>query len=119
MRNRSIMRHLRLWQWLLLVVAFLVWYVLTSPTLLPAFYFDSPDKAAFFFGEPQKVLLQIWQWFAGGEIYLHLGVTLLETVLAFVIGTVFGWRWDCGWRSRRARARCSIRTSRRPTRCLA
>ncbi|MBN4665060.1 ABC transporter permease [Pandoraea nosoerga] len=90
MRNRSIMRHLRLWQWLLLVVAFLVWYVLTSPTLLPAFYFDSPDKAAFFFGEPQKVLLQIWQWFASGEIYLHLGVTLLETVLAFAIGTVAG-----------------------------
>lgn len=84
------MRHLRLWQWLLLVVAFLVWYALTSPTLLPAFYFDSPDKAAFFFGEPQKVLLQVWQWFASGEIYLHLGVTLLETVLAFAIGTVFG-----------------------------
>ncbi|WP_353191776.1 ABC transporter permease [Pandoraea pnomenusa] len=90
MRNLSVMRHLRLWQWLLLVAGFLVWYVLTSPTVLPAFYFDSPDKAAFFFGEPQKVLLQIWQWFASGEIYLHLGVTLLETVLAFVIGTVFG-----------------------------
>lgn len=90
MRNRSLFQHVRLWQWLLLVVCFLVWYVLTSPTLLPPFYFDTPDQAAFFFGEPQKVLWQIWQWFAGGDIYIHLGVTLIETLLAFAIGTVLG-----------------------------
>ncbi|WP_174364120.1 ABC transporter permease subunit [uncultured Caballeronia sp.] len=82
--------NLVVWQWLLLVLCFLLWYVLTSPTLLPAFYFDDSSKAAFFFGEPQKVLLRIWQWFTTGEIYVHLWVTLIETVLAFVIGTVMG-----------------------------
>jgi ABC-type nitrate/sulfonate/bicarbonate transport system, permease component len=76
-------------QWLLLVLCFVLWYVLTSPTLLPPFYFDDPNKAAFFFGEPQKVLQRIWEWFTGGEIYLHLWITLVETVLAFVLGT----RW--------------------------
>jgi NitT/TauT family transport system permease protein len=64
--------------------------VLTSPTLLPPIYFDNADKAAFFFGEPQKVLLRIWEWFSSGSIYEHLGVTLAETMLAFAIGTVLG-----------------------------
>lgn len=82
--------NLVLWQWLVLALCFALWYVLTSPTLLPAFYFDDSSKAAFFFGEPQKVLLRIWQWFTTGEIYVHLWVTLIETVLAFVIGTVLG-----------------------------
>jgi NitT/TauT family transport system permease protein len=82
--------NLVLWQWLLLVMCFVLWYALTSPTLLPAFYFDDNSKAAFFFGEPQKVLLRIWEWFTTGEIYVHLWVTLIETVLAFVIGTVLG-----------------------------
>src|SRR5258706_5008705 len=82
--------NLVIWQWLLLVLSFLLWYGLTSQTLLPAFYFDDPNKAAFFFGEPQKVLARIWEWFTSGEIYLHLWITLIETVLAFAFGTIFG-----------------------------
>jgi NitT/TauT family transport system permease protein len=82
--------NLIVWQWLLLVACFALWYVFTSPTLLPPIYFDDPNKAAFFFGEPQKVLVRIWEWFTTGEIYVHLWVTLVETVLAFVIGTVTG-----------------------------
>ncbi|SDC35396.1 NitT/TauT family transport system permease protein [Paraburkholderia lycopersici] len=82
--------NLVVWQWLLLVACFALWYVFTSPTLLPPVYFDDPNKAAFFFGEPQKVLVRIWEWFATGEIWLHLWVTLVETVLAFAIGTITG-----------------------------
>jgi NitT/TauT family transport system permease protein len=83
-------RTLRLYQALLLFVVFAVWHVLTSPTLLPPIYFDDANKAAFFFGEPLKVLSRLWGWFASGEIWAHLWVTLVETMLAFVIGTVFG-----------------------------
>ena len=83
-------RNLRAYQALVLVVVFAAWYVLTSPTLLPPIYFDDANKAAFFFGEPQKVLGRIWGWFASGEIYRHLWVTLIETLLAFAIGTVCG-----------------------------
>ena len=83
-------RNIRAYQLLVLALVFAVWYVLTSPTLLPPFYFDNPHKAAFFFGEPQKVLGRIWAWFVSGEIYRHLWVTLVETLLAFAIGTVFG-----------------------------
>jgi NitT/TauT family transport system permease protein len=90
MRNSSSRRLLGLWQFLLFAGFMLVWYAGTSPTLLPPIYFDDPHKAAFFFGEPLKVVERTWDWFASGTIYPHLGVTLLETLLAFVIGTVFG-----------------------------
>ena len=83
-------RNLRLYQVLMLVLAFIVWHVLASPTLLPPLYFDDAGKAAFFFGEPLQVFGRLWNWFASGEIYAHLWVTLLETLLAFVIGTVSG-----------------------------
>jgi len=90
MRNSSSTSWLRLWQVLLFVVFLAFWYVATSPTLLPPIYFDDPNKAAFFFGEPVKVFQRIWDWFASGTIYAHLWVTLLETALAFAIGTAFG-----------------------------
>jgi NitT/TauT family transport system permease protein len=83
-------RTLRIWQLGLFAGLLLAWYVLTSPTLLPPLYFDDPNKAAFFFGEPLKVMLRIWDWFSSGFIYPHLWVTLLETALAFVIGTLLG-----------------------------
>src|SRR5829696_1955337 len=81
---------LRFWQVALFAALLLFWYVATSPTLLPPMYFDNPHKAAFFFGEPLEVLERIWVWFSSGSIYPHLWVTLLETALAFVIGTVLG-----------------------------
>src|SRR3954470_21296099 len=83
-------RALRLWQLGLFALVLLAWYIATSPTLLPPIYFDDPHKAAFFFGEPLGVLGRTWDWFASGSIYPHLWVTLLETVLAFVIGTALG-----------------------------
>src|SRR5262245_6788162 len=82
--------RLRFWQGFLLGILFVLWYVLTSPTLLPPIYFAEPNQAAFFFGEPLKVAERLWQWFVSGEIYVHLWVTLVETLLAFAIGTVFG-----------------------------
>src|SRR6058998_1877209 len=83
-------RALRFWQVALFLAFLAFWHVATSPTLLPPFYFDNPHKAAFFFGEPLKVLARTWDWFSSGTIYPHLWVTLVETVLAFVIGTVLG-----------------------------
>jgi NitT/TauT family transport system permease protein len=84
-------KYLRVWQVLLLVAIFAVWQLLTQPDLLPPFWWkDNPDRAAFFFGEPVRMFAVIWQWFTEGTIYLHLWVTLEETVLAFVIGSVLG-----------------------------
>lgn len=91
--------NLRFWQALVLVVFFALWHAATRD-----------PQTAFFFGEPIKVMLRIWQWFTFGsgsldvgfgdstwftlrfpaDIYAHLLVTLTETLLAFVIGTSLG-----------------------------
>jgi len=84
-------KNLRIWQIGLLVVIFVVWHVVTKPGLIPPIVFENDQQAAFFFGEPLKIFSRIWAWFVGnGDIYQHLWVTLLETVLAFGIGTVLG-----------------------------
>ncbi|MBL8302863.1 MAG: ABC transporter permease, partial [Ideonella sp.] len=84
-------RHLRLWQLVLLAAVFGLWHVLTAPGLIPPFLFDNDRQAAFFFGEPLKVGSRIVAWFfTQADIYEHLAVTLVETVLAFGIGTVLG-----------------------------
>ena len=83
--------NLRLWQVALLVAIFLVWHLLTTPGLVPVFVFENDRQAAFFFGEPLKIFGRIWAWFVtNADIYQHLWVTLLETVLAFAIGTALG-----------------------------
>jgi NitT/TauT family transport system permease protein len=82
--------RLALYHLLLLGGVFGFWYVMTEPGLIPLFYFEDPTRAKFFFGQPQEVAKRIWTWFVGGSIYLHLGVTLIETLLAFAIGTLMG-----------------------------
>ncbi|MCM2252631.1 MAG: ABC transporter permease, partial [Ramlibacter sp.] len=88
-------RNLRAWQLGVLIVFLLAWQLVSRN-----------PQYAFFLGEPVKVAGRIWSWFmplAIGEnwlfpeglpgradIYLHLGVTLLETGLAFAFGTVLG-----------------------------
>src|SRR5260221_1330908 len=83
-------RPLRFWQFALFAAILVFWHVAASPALLPPFYFDNPNKAAFFFGEPLRVLERVWIWFSSGSIYPHLWVTLIETLLDFAIGTVLG-----------------------------
>jgi len=85
------MKHLRLWQLALLVIIFVLWHVLTTPGLVPPLFFADDRQAAFFFGEPLKIFARIWAWFVGdADIYQHLWVTLIETVLAFAFGAAAG-----------------------------
>lgn len=88
-------RNARWWQLGLLVVILVAWHIASRD-----------DQVAFFLGEPIKVAGRVWSWFlpidvpsnalfpdglrGNGDIYIHLGTTLLETALAFVIGTVLG-----------------------------
>ena len=88
--RRSARWRVRAGQWGLLVAVFVFWWLMTKPGLVPPFFFENDSQAAFFFGEPDQIFLRIWEWFARGEIYRHLFVTLYETLMAFVIGTVSG-----------------------------
>ena len=88
---RKIVFRLRAWQIGLLAMIFVFWHVMTKPGLVPALVFDNDAQAAFFFGEPLEIFARIWEWFVtNADIYVHLWTTLVETVLAFVIGTVTG-----------------------------
>jgi NitT/TauT family transport system permease protein len=87
--------NLRAWQVGVLVIVMVLWQAVSRD-----------DQMAFFVGEPIKVAGRIWSWFipveiapnllfpdglsGRADIYRHLGVTLLETVLAFGIGTLLG-----------------------------
>ena len=83
--------NLRLWQGGLLLALLAFWHLMTAPGLLPNFMFENDRQAAFFFGEPVVIFGRIWNWFVvAADIYRHLGVTLLETALAFAIGTALG-----------------------------
>ncbi|MCG5235926.1 ABC transporter permease [Xanthobacter oligotrophicus] len=60
---------------------------LSIPALSPKpFYPLDP----FFFSTPLAVFERTWRDFATGVIWYHLGVTLLETTLAFIIGAAGG-----------------------------
>jgi NitT/TauT family transport system permease protein len=84
-------RNLRAWQLAVLLLVFVAWHVLTTPGLVPPFLFADDRQAAFFFGEPLKIFARIWAWFVtGADIYRHLWITLVETLLAFAIGTALG-----------------------------
>lgn len=88
--HRNARLRVRAGQWGLLAAVFLFWWLMTKPGLVPPFFFENDSQAAFFFGEPDQIFLRIWEWFAGGEIYRHLFVTLYETLMAFAIGTASG-----------------------------
>ncbi len=84
-------KNLLAWQIGVLFAVFALWHVLTKPGLIPPVFFDNDRQAAFFFGEPVKIFERVWIWFfVARDIYGHLWVTLLETVLAFAIGTLAG-----------------------------
>jgi NitT/TauT family transport system permease protein len=72
-------------QLLVAVVAIGLWHVLTSVPI-----FGVKLLPPFFFSTPADVALRIVKWFAEGTIWRHLGITLLEAMLAFVIGSVGG-----------------------------
>jgi NitT/TauT family transport system permease protein len=91
MSRRPGAAQIRVWQLGLLVILFVVWHVLTQPGLIPPFVFDNDSQAAFFFGQPLVIFGRVWRWFVtDADIYRHLAVTLVETVLAFGFGAVFG-----------------------------
>src|SRR6516165_191522 len=85
--RRSSRARLGLYHLLLLGAVFAVWYALTTPGLVSE---DFAKNTAFFFGKPIQVLQVVWEWFVSGKIYPHLAVTLVETLLAFIVGSVLG-----------------------------
>ncbi|MDI3468486.1 MAG: Hydroxymethylpyrimidine ABC transporter, transmembrane component [Pseudolabrys sp.] len=72
-------------QVLVTVVSIGAWYVLTTYPV-----FGHILLPPFFFSTPVDVVKQIVAWFVSGVIWKHLWVTLWESILAFVIGSIGG-----------------------------
>jgi NitT/TauT family transport system permease protein len=72
-------------QLLVALAAVLLWQLFTTvpiggAKLLPPFFFSTPSDVA----------ARIVKWFVEGTIWKHLWITLVESVLAFIIGSVAG-----------------------------
>lgn len=72
-------------QVLVLIVFLAIWHVVSTTSL-----FGDIKTTQFFFSTPGEVLARTWKQLTGADIYWHLGITLTETVLAFVIGSAAG-----------------------------
>ena len=67
-------------QILLLVAIIGLWELFTAVGLLDSFYFSSPSR----------IINTLGDMFATGEIWGHIGVTLYETLVGFIIATLLG-----------------------------
>jgi NitT/TauT family transport system permease protein len=79
--------RLAIYQVILIAGVLTFWYLMTTPGLVSEPF---ARNTAFFFGKPFEVFRVVIDWFASGKIYPHLGITLLETLLAFAVGSVLG-----------------------------
>ena len=67
------------------VVSIALWHALTTYPVFGAILLPP-----FFFSNPLEVAQQVVAWFVSGVIWKHLWVTLIEAILAFVLGSVGG-----------------------------
>jgi NitT/TauT family transport system permease protein len=72
-------------QILVAIIAVALWYVLTTYPV-----FGKILLPPFFFSNPVDVAKQVVDWFTSGVIWKHLWVTLIEAILAFVLGSIGG-----------------------------
>jgi NitT/TauT family transport system permease protein len=72
-------------QLLVAVVSILIWHLLTT---IPVD--GKPLFPPFFFSTPVDVAARILKWFSEGTIWRHLWITLVEAMLAFVLGSIGG-----------------------------
>ena len=68
-------------QVLVAVVAIAIWHLVSTTSL-----FGNLKTMQFFFSTPGDVFFRTIKVFVDGSIWRHLGITLLETILAFIIG---------------------------------
>jgi NitT/TauT family transport system permease protein len=73
------------WQISLGFAMLLIWHAVSTWPIL-----GDVKQIKFFFSTPVDVIARIWRFFATGMIWKHLWITLIETLLAFGIGSLAG-----------------------------
>ncbi len=82
-------------QILVAVVSIGLWHVLTSYPICGLSRLGRENDCLtvlppFFFSTPLDVASRVFKWFVEGTIWKHLWITLVEAILAFVIGSLGG-----------------------------
>ncbi|MCI6542684.1 MAG: ABC transporter permease [Firmicutes bacterium] len=72
---------IRLIQVLILALIFVLWEVLTKYYILDPFFISSPSR----------MIKTISDLYNSGELFKHIGITLYETVIGFVLATAIGY----------------------------
>lgn len=79
------------WRWGLLVLLLSLWELLAQVGAIDAFIMSCPSR----------IINTIGELLNGGTLFYHIGITLYETVLGFIIATVVGsfiavlfWWWS-------------------------
>lgn len=68
------------WRIALVVIFLVLWEVTAEAELINSFIFSSPSR----------ILTTAWQMVADGTLWLHLGITLGETLVSFAAVTILG-----------------------------
>lgn len=68
------------WQVGILVIFMILWELLAREGILNTFLFSSPSA----------IFILLENYIADGSLFIHIGISVWETILGFVIGTVVG-----------------------------
>lgn len=72
---------IKLIQVLILISFFILWELLTMFEILDPFFISSPSR----------MLSTLSSLYASGELFLHIGTTLYETIVGFLLATTIGY----------------------------
>lgn len=78
--KRKDKRRILFYQIIVFVVFIIVWELLSRFKIIDEFLFSSP----------YKILKLIIEYFINGEIFKHLGISILETIIGLILGTSIG-----------------------------
>ncbi|MBB6631075.1 ABC transporter permease [Clostridium algidicarnis] len=73
-------RMILFWQIFILIICLLIWEVLAKVNVIDTFLFSKPSD----------IYLLFLKYVKTGELFKHIGISVLETVFGFTIGTILG-----------------------------
>ena len=79
-KKRNYQTKVILFQILLFVSLVVIWEILSHYNIINPFLFSSPSK----------IIVLLKKYLLSKEIFQHIGISLLETILGLFIGTLFG-----------------------------
>lgn len=78
--HRKYHRCITLFRFLIFIGFLTLWEVAANTNWIDPFFFSSPSR----------VIICAWELFTQNELFMHIGITLFETLLSFLLVLIFG-----------------------------